>query len=58
MNYSLLNGACVANNIPNCALYKTDQNLLQCSSCNSGFSLSSDYMTCTQGSISNCIVYV
>lgn len=58
-----VNGVCVNSTINNCATYVnnlwsfTTPGSLQCASCINGFVLSSDFLSCSPGSVLNCIVY-
>lgn len=53
--YTLINNACILNNIAQCASYQASGSAVTCLSCNSGFALVSN--TCQQGTVPNCLNY-
>ena len=58
-----VNGQCLSTTIPNCKSYVNNEwsfstpGTLQCSACMDGFYLSNDSLTCSAGTVSNCIGY-
>ena len=62
-NFNNVNGVCSSTTIPNCATYLntlwsfTSPSALTCATCINGFVLASDALSCSAGSVGNCIQY-